>query len=112
MAIISWPQWPGFVKGLELSLLDLLTIAIYLSLPRSQNRLPFRIAMGFYVLAILPSLVQTQQVVPGLFYLWQLARISLVYAVVTTAADQRVTLNLLKGMAIGLCLARPRPLRG
>ena len=40
MAIISWPAWPGHTYGAEISLLDLIVLAVYLSLPRGQHLLP------------------------------------------------------------------------
>src|SRR5262245_21330478 len=106
MAVVSWAQWPGFVKGAELSILDLLALAIYLSLPRARDPLPFRLSMAFYFFAALLSVLHANVLVAALFYPWQLARIFLVYAVVTRACaeDERVVPSLLKGMAIGLCL--------
>ena len=29
MAVISWVDWPGYVKGAEFSLLDALALAVY-----------------------------------------------------------------------------------
>jgi O-antigen ligase len=60
--------------------------------------------MGFYLSVVLLSATQAAVPVATLFYTWQLARVFLVYAVVTKAcADERVVPSLLKGMAIGLC---------
>src|SRR5215470_12125826 len=53
MAPISWAFWPGYVKGAELSLLDLLALAIYLSHPRAPHPLPFRLSMALYFFAAL-----------------------------------------------------------
>jgi O-antigen ligase len=103
MAIISWPMWPGYVKGMEVSVVDMLALAIYFSLPRARHPLPFRWSIGFYFLAVLLSVFQASVPTAALFYLWQLARVFLVYAVVARACvDQRVVDALLKGMAIGL----------
>ena len=103
MAVISWPMWPGFVKGMEVSVLDVFALAIYLSLPRVRHPLPFRWSIGFYFLAVLLSVFQAGVPAGALFYLWQLARIFLVYAAVTRACvDERVVSALLTGMAIGL----------
>jgi hypothetical protein len=60
--------------------------------------------MGFYLAAVLLSAIQAIVPFATIFYVWQLARVFLVYAVVTKAcADERVAPSLLKGMAIGLC---------
>jgi O-antigen ligase len=105
MAAISWAGWPGFVKGAEVSVIDLLALALYLSLPRNGFTLPFRLSMALYFLAVLLSAFQTPVPIATLFYAWQLARMFLVYAVVAKAcADERVVPALLTGMTIGLCL--------
>jgi O-antigen ligase len=105
IATISWPLWPGFVKGAELSILDLLALIIYFSLPRARHSLPFQLSIAFYFCAVLISAFQANVPMAALFYSWQLARIFLVYAVVVRAcADERVAPALLKGMALGLCL--------
>jgi O-antigen ligase len=104
IALIGWPTWPGMARGIEISALDVLTLAIYLSLPHARHPLPFRISMGFYLAVVLLSAIQAAVPFAALFYAWQLARVFLVYAVVTRAcADERVAPSLLKGMAIGLC---------
>jgi O-antigen ligase len=104
MAAISWPQWPGYVKGLEISVLDVLALAMYLSLPRLGSMIPFRLSMALYFLAVVLAVFQTPVPIGALFYAWQLARVFLVYAVVAKAcADERVAPALLTGMTIGLC---------
>jgi hypothetical protein len=79
---ISWAGWPGYVKGAEISALDALAVAVYLSLPRGgRHSLPFRLSMGLYFIAVLVSALQTQVPIATLFYAWQLARMFLLYAV-------------------------------
>ena len=105
MAIVAWPLWPGFVKGLEVTAIDIIAITIYMSLSRARNPLPFRVAMGAYLLAVLLSVFQTVLPEAALFYPFQLCRMFLLFAVVTRAcADKRVALSLLKGMAIGISI--------
>ena len=103
-ALIGWPTWPGMSKGIEISALDVLTLAIYLSLPHARRPLPFRASMGFYFAVVLLSAIQAAVPFAVFFYTWQLGRVFLVYAVVARAcADERVSIWLLKGMAVGLC---------
>jgi O-antigen ligase len=105
VGVVSWAGWPGYVKGAEVSILDILAAALYLSLPRSERQLPFRLSMALYFLAVLGSTFQSSVPMSTIFYAWQLARMFLVYAVVVKAiADERVVLSLLSGMTIGLCL--------
>ena len=104
MAVISWAGWPGHVQGAEISYLDLLAIALYLSLPRNEHKVPFRLSMALYFIAVVASAIQASVSEAALFYAWQLARMFLIFAVVTKAsADERVPRAILTGMAIGLC---------
>lgn len=98
-------NWPGFVKGAEFSIIDVLASAIYLSLPRGGHALPFKFSMLLYFFSVFLSIFQTDVPTTVVFYCWQLARIFLLYVVVVRAcADERVPLALMTGMTIGLCL--------
>ena len=105
MAVNSW-DWVGYVKGLEVTLLDLVALAVYLSLPKPHGRLPFRISMILYFLATVLSAAKAEFPVTALFYSWQLARMFLLYATIYRGirADLRVASALLKGMAAGIIL--------
>lgn len=104
MAFISWLGWPGYVKGAEFSAMDALAIALYRSLPRSSQPIPFWISMALYLGATVLSSFQAGEPTASLFYSWQLVRVFLVYTVVAkgSLADQRVPFAILKGMTIGL----------
>lgn len=105
IALISWNLWPGYVKGLEISALDLFAIAAWLTLPRTTRRLPFRLPMALYLAAVLLSAFQAQVPEAALFYAWQLLRMFFVYLVVARAcADERNVRALLAGMAAGICI--------
>jgi len=103
VALVSWPEWPGMARGVEISILDLLALAIYLSLGRSRQKLPFRLPMFLYFFTVLLSALQAEVPAATLFYAWQLVRIFFIYVVVTRACeDERVGLALMTGMAAGL----------
>lgn len=105
IALISWNLWPGYVKGLEISALDLFAVAAWLTLPRTTRRLPFRLPMALYLAAVLLSALQAQVPEAALFYAWQLLRMFFVYLVVARAcADERNVRALLAGMAAGICI--------
>jgi hypothetical protein len=109
MSVVVW-NWPGFVKGVELTALDVLALALYLNLPREPNPhpLPFRIAFGFYFFAVLFSAAWASMPEAALFYSWQLARMFLLYAVIVRAcANPIVPDALLTGMGAGLILQVP-----
>ena len=107
MAMISYPAWPGYIYGFEISLLDLILLAIFFSRPRKQHFVPFKFAMGFYFLAILLSAVPASVPNEVYFCAWQFARVFFAYLVISTACadDSRVPILLLKGMAFGILLA-------
>jgi len=103
MAAISWPDWPGYVKGTEISVLDGLALALYFGLPRPRHSIPFRIAMLLYFAAVLLSVIHADFTVAAMFYPWQLARMFLVYAAVGRACVLfDAPIAILAGMAGGL----------
>ena len=106
VAPISWVDWPGFVKGAEFNVLDALSLAVYLSLPNGRHPIPFRISMMLYFIAVLLSVFLAEKPEAALFYLWQLARMFLVYATVCKAytANPRTATALLTGAAAGIML--------
>jgi O-antigen ligase len=105
MALDSTPDWGGYVKGAELSALDLLAFCLYLSLPQKRNPLPFRYAMAAYAVAAGLSAIQALQPMEVIFYLWQLARMCLVYATVSRGCeDQRTVWALMRGMTAAVIL--------
>jgi O-antigen ligase len=105
LSVIGWPVWPGHVKGFQITALDLYALAIYVTLPRPQNQVPFRFSMAFYFSAILLSIFWAQVPFAAGFYAWQLVRMFLVYVVVTKAcAKERNVYPILIGMAAGLCM--------
>jgi len=105
MAAVSWVTWPGYAKGIELTVLDTLALSLYLSMPRASHPLPFRIAFGLYFLSTLLSALQAIAPEATLFYSWQFARIFLLYAVIVRGCANPVVPDaLLKGMAAGLLM--------
>jgi O-Antigen ligase len=106
VAVISWPEWQGFIQGAEFSVLDALALALYLSLPGGPRPLPFRLSMALYFFAVLLATLQARAPLAAIFYPCQLARMFLVYAAVTrgVGADPRVAPALMKGMAAGLVM--------
>jgi O-antigen ligase len=104
MAIDSWAYWGGYVKGAEISVVDILALALYFTLPFARNPLPFRFLMLSYFVAAALSALRAQEPTAALFYSWQLGRMFFVYAVVAKAcaADMRVAPALMRGMAVGL----------
>jgi hypothetical protein len=105
MAVYSGIWGGGYVKGLEVSILDVIAIALYFSTADAKQPLPFRLVMAFYFLMVVFSAFLAWQPKVSLFYVWQLARMFLVYAIVTRGcSDPRVTRALMTGLAAGLIM--------
>jgi O-antigen ligase len=96
--------WIGYVRGAEISYLDLLALAIFLSLPGGAGRLPFRFAMASYFAATVLSAFDAAVPMAALFYSLQLARVFLLYATIYRGIcdDPRAADAVLKGMAAGI----------
>ena len=108
MAVISWPNWPGYVTGTEFTVIDAFTLSLYFALPRIRQSLPFRISFALYFFATLLSALVAFVPMAVIFYCWQLARMCLVYVVVVSAcADPGALSALLKGMSAGVVLRWP-----
>jgi O-antigen ligase len=104
MALRSWPAWPGYVKGIEVTLLDILAVGLYLSLPTPRSAVPFKIPMLIYATVVLLSCFQSDSFEISFGYLVQLGRVFLVYAVVAKASsDEQLCDAILRGMTIGIC---------
>jgi hypothetical protein len=106
MALISWRDWPGYVKGLEFSVVDLLALIIYCSLPRKSPGFLFLIPMALYFITSVSSVAVATFPEAALFYPWQLARMFFLFLVVFrgVCTDEEALPSLLKGIAAGVIL--------
>lgn len=103
IAPISWALWPGYVKGLEISPVESIAIAILLTRRSSWNDLPFKWLWISYIFALLLSMMLTAVPMASFFAAWQGARMFLVFAaVVSIARDERGPAAIITGMALGL----------
>ncbi len=99
MAIISWAAWPGYVKGIEVSIIDFLVVATFLSLPRARHAPPFALPMVAYFVAVLLSVLQADVAMASVFYCWQLLKLYFVYRVLSRACESPEFVDaLLKGL--------------
>ena len=102
----TWPTWQGFVKGIDVSLIDALAIAMIFAGKEVATPLRLKLAFAFYILVFLISTFAAEIYLPSLFYGWQLARVLLVYYAVarSTALDRNVPEYLLTGLIAGLSI--------
>lgn len=103
VAPISWAYWPGFAKGVELSLVDAIAVALILAAPARARVAHLRWPILFYILCVLVSMTQADEPQAAFFYAWQLARMALmVTAVAITCRDPRVPPALIRGLIFGM----------
>lgn len=106
IVLAGQPDWPGLTQGFDVSALDLILVAAFLALPRNRpTALPFKSSFALYIGAVLLSALQARHPTASFYYVWQLLRIFMTFAIVARAcADPRLATALLKGMAIGICV--------
>ena len=105
VAPISWAGWAGFVKGVEVSLLDGVALAVVLSTPKVPIPLSFKLSLGIIIVALVVSTSAGFQFLPASFYAWQLLRAVILFIAVARlcAADRRAPMALMAGLGVGLC---------
>ncbi|MFA7603253.1 MAG: O-antigen ligase family protein [Novosphingobium sp.] len=102
-ALISWPAWPGYVKGLVITLLDSLALAIITTHRKPRGLPPLSGYVIAYMLAGLLSVAQSNVPMGSLFYPFQLLRVLiLMVAVAKIAPDERGLTWLAMGLAAGI----------
>lgn len=104
VAPISWAGWAGPVKGIEVSLLDGVALAVLLSTPKVRIPLSMKLSFAIIVLALLISTSVGYQIMPATFYAWQLLRAVVLFLAVARlcAVDRRAPIAMLAGLGAGL----------
>lgn len=101
-AFISWATWTGYAKGIIVTLLDTLALAIIATHRHPWRRLPFVGLMTCYILAVALSLAFSDLPMSSGFYLFQMLRILAVFvAVAAIAANPQAIRWLAFGLAAG-----------
>lgn len=102
---VSWAMWPGYVKGIDLSLVDGVAIALIAATSKVRTPLILKITFAFYFLVYLFTTMVAERATPALFYGWNLLRLVLVYLAVAraTAMSPKVPVAILTGLIVGIC---------
>jgi hypothetical protein len=103
-APIAWPVWPGPVKGIEVSFVDAISVALIASTRSVRIPTPIKIGFSIYCLAIVVSTFASDQPMAAIFYAWQLFRTALLFIAVARVCvtEPRASAALLAGLGIGL----------
>jgi O-antigen ligase len=78
VAPMAWPLWAGWPKGLEVSILDFLAIAVLAATRSPSTRLRLLWPWLAYLAAVAIALPQANVKMAGFFYVWQLLRMILI----------------------------------
>lgn len=101
-ALVNWAGWPGYAKGIVLSLLDTLAMAILVTSAAPFRKLPLAGVFVFYLLAAMLSVAVSTLPMSSAFYVFQLVRVFLVFAAVASFAGQPGAVRwLCFGLALG-----------
>lgn len=101
-ALISWGGWPEFPKGLEASVLDFLAISVLIA-SRGKIQLSGLMPWVLYTAAVLIAVPHATQPEAGIFYVWQLVRMTIVFlAAVRLAQIPGAPERMLHGVICGV----------
>lgn len=100
-ALLNWAGWPGYAKGMVLSLVDTLAIAVIATSRQPFAKLPLLGVFAFYIVAACVSVAVSTLPTSSAFYLFQLLRVFLVFAAVASFAGQP---GAVRWLCIGLAL--------
>jgi O-antigen ligase len=106
IAPFATPMWSGYVKGWEISLLDVVALAVILA-GRGERwpRLALILPLAMYVIAVVFAVTQAKFGTLAMSYVIQLLRVVLVYlAVARVVVSDRGTQAVLTGLIMGLAL--------
>lgn len=102
VSVVDWAGWPSYAKGLVVTLLDVLAIAIIVTRPRTGMRFPLLVVLIVYEVAIVLSMAFADLPTASSFYAFQFARVIVVFmAVASIAASPEGMRWLMAGLASG-----------
>ncbi|QGN56102.1 O-antigen ligase [Novosphingobium sp. Gsoil 351] len=103
VAPYPWPMWPGYVKGVKITVLDVVALAIVLNNWHNTCKNPFIWPMIFYLIAVIIAMSQSPVPQASSFYVWQLLRFYVVFrAVAIVAQDDRHCSAIVAGLILGV----------
>ena len=105
ISVISWEGYTGHTKGIEVTILDLVTLGILLGRSKSQPRAstPFRLPMSLFGLAALFSVMISEVPMASLFFVWQILRMYIIFLAVARMCESNENQrDLFIGFAAGI----------
>lgn len=101
-ALVNWAEWPGHTKGVIITVLDALALAIIVTSPSPFKNLPVLGVFLAYVFAATLSIAFSNQPITSGFYAFQMVRMLLLFVAVSSIMrDPRAIQWLAYGLAAG-----------
>src|SRR4051812_5540914 len=104
-APIGWPTWPSTVKGTEVSFVDAVSLALFMT-TRSVVRVPLSLKLSFAIvcLALAVSTAIAYNPVASLFYVWQVLRAVLLFLALARvcSAEPRASTAFVAGLGVAM----------
>jgi hypothetical protein len=103
-APVAWPTWPAPIKGTEISFIDSVALALFLSAPKV--RIPSSIKISYLLLcfALLISTCVAYNRIAALFYVWEFLRTTLLFLAMARvcASEPRAAIAFISGLCVGM----------
>jgi len=106
-APVSWPYWPGAVRGIYVSFIDAIAVALIAATRPARTPLTVKLAFLVYCLGLLVSTAVAQVgLMPIAFYAWQLFRTMLLFIAIcrVSATVQKAPIALIGGLSLGIII--------
>ena len=106
-APIAWPYWPGFVRGIYVSFIDAIAVALIASTSSARISTVVKLAFSIYCFGLLVSTATAEVgLMPIAFYAWQLFRTALLFVAIcrVSATVKGSPIALIAGLSLGVIL--------
>ncbi len=101
-SFLSWPLWQGYTRGLILTIVDPLALAICLRCGRGRPIPPLAWVFAVYLICLLPGLLFVGYFTPALFFFFQALRVTLFFYAVYLATLNGQLLRIAAGLAVAV----------
>lgn len=101
--LVSYEQYRGDSRGIEITLVDLFVLSLALALPKARSPMPYKIPVVAYAVVAGASVLWAREPLFATFSVWKLLRmVGLLRVVSRGCEDDAVPPAILRGMAFGL----------
>jgi hypothetical protein len=103
-APIAWPTWPAAIKGTEISFIDSIALALFLSAPRVRIPPSIKISYLLFCAALFISTCVAYNRIAALFYVWEFLRATLLFLAIARvcASERRAAIAFISGLCVGM----------